>query len=102
MIRTRVVKERLLSDLASYGREVGLEALELAIEEATESEADWLIPPGLTRTHDIHADSSLVSGSDGDLLWKVELHRATDWRRPANDVIVGITGTLSKRFPYRG
>lgn len=98
VIRTRVVKERYLSDVASYGTEVGIEVL----HRATEGKADWLIPPGLTRTHDIHADSALVSCSDGDLLWKVEVHRATDWRRPANDVIVGITGKLSKKFPYRG
>jgi hypothetical protein len=98
VIRTRVVKDRYLSDLASYGTEVGLEIL----HHATKGRTDWLIPPGLTRTHDIHADSELVSSSDGDLLWKVEVHRATDWRRPANDVIVGITGKLSKKFPYRG
>ncbi len=98
VIRTRVIKRRYLSDLASYGAEVGLHVL----HEATEGSADWLIPPGLTRTHDVHADSELVSCSDGDLLWKVEVHRATDWRRPANDVIVGITKKLAKEFPYRG
>lgn len=98
VIRTRVIKERYLSDVASYGTEVGLEVL----HRATEGKTDWLIPPGLTRTHDIHADSSLVACPDGDLLWKVEVHRATDWRRPANDVIVGITAKLSKKFPYRG
>jgi hypothetical protein len=70
--------------------------------EATEGHAAWLIPPGLTRTHDIHVDSALVSCPEGDLLWKVEVHRATDWRRPANDVIVGLTKKLSKKFPYRG
>lgn len=102
VIRTRIVKERLLSDIGSYGREVGLVVLEEVLADAAEHEAVWLIPPGLTRTHDIHAESSLVSGPDGALLWKVELHRATDWRRPANDVIVGITGTLSRKFPYRG
>ncbi len=102
VIRTRIVKERLLSDIGSYGREVGLGVLEEVLEDATEREVDWLIPPGLTRTHDVHAESSLVSGTDGDLLWRVEIHRATDWRRPANDVIVGITGKLSRKFPYRG
>ena len=98
VIRTQVVKERYLSDLASYGTEVGFDFL----RRATEGSSDWLIPPGLTRTHDIHADSSLISSLDGDLLWKVEIHRATDWRRPANDAIAGITKKLSKKFPYRG
>lgn len=98
VIRTRVVKERYLSDLASYGTEVGLEIL----HRATEGRTDWLIPPGLTRTHDIHAESELVGCPGGEMLWKVEVHRATDWRRPANDVIVGLTRKLSKKFPYRG
>ena len=98
VIRTRIVKERYLSDLASYGSEAGLHVL----HEIADGRTDWLIPPGLTRTHDIHADSALVSRPEGELLWKVEVHRATDWRRPANDVIVGITKKLSKKFPYRG
>ncbi|MDH3402445.1 MAG: hypothetical protein OES32_03510 [Acidobacteriota bacterium] len=98
VVRTRVVKQRYLSDLASYATDVGLEV----VHGASEGRADWLIPPGLARTHDVYADSILVSGADGDLLWKVEVHRATDWRRPANDVIVGITRKLARKFPYRG
>ncbi len=98
VLRTRVEKTRYMSELASWGTEVGLHVL----HEASEGKLDWLIPPGLTRTDDIYADSTLVSGEDGDLLWKVAVHRATDWRRPANDVVAGITRKLSKKFPYRG
>ena len=98
VIRTRVEKTRYMSELASWSTEVGLHVL----HEASEGRIDWLIPPGLTRTDDIYADSTLVSGEDGDLLWKVAVHRATDWRRPANDVVVGITRKLAKKFPYRG
>jgi hypothetical protein len=96
VVRTRVQKTRYLSDLASYGTEVGIHIL----HEATEGRSDWLIPPGLTRTHDIVADSALENGSDGDLLWKVGLTLATDWRRPANDVVAGICRKLAKKFPY--
>ena len=98
VIRTRVQKTRYMSELASWSTEVGLHVL----HEASEGRIDWLIPPGLTRTDDIHADSTLISCKDGDLLWKVEVHRATDWRRPANDVVAGITRKLAKKFPYRG
>ena len=97
VIRTRVEKTRYMSELASWSTEVGLHVL----HEASEGRVDWLIPPGLTRTDDIYADSTLLSGEDGDLLWKVAVHRATDWRRPANDVVVGITRKLAKKFPYR-
>ena len=98
VLETRVEKTRYMSELASWSTEVGLHVL----HEAGEGRLDWLIPPGLTRTDDIYADSNLVSGEDGDLLWKVAVHRATDWRRPANDVVVGITRKLAKKFPYRG
>lgn len=98
VLKTRVEKTRYMSEFASWGTEVGLHVL----HEASEGRIDWLIPPGLTRTDDIYADSTLVSGADGDLLWKVAVHRATDWRRPANDVVVGITRKLAKKFPYRG
>ncbi len=98
VLRTRVEKTRYMSELASWGTEVGLHVL----HDATQGRVDWLIPPGLTRTDDIYADSSLVSGVDGDLLWKVAVHRATDWRRPANDVVLGITRRLARKFPYRG
>ena len=98
VLKTRVEKTRYMSELASWGTEVSLHAL----HEATEGQIDWLIPPGLTRTDDIYADSTLLSCEDGDLLWKVAVRRATDWRRPANDVVAGITKKLAKKFPYRG
>ena len=98
MLTTRIEKTRYMSALASWGTEVGLNV----VHQASEGRVDWLIPPGLTRTDDIYADSSLVSAGDGDLLWKVAIHRATDWRRPANDVVAGITRKLAKKFPYRG
>ncbi len=98
VVRTSVHKARYLSDLASYGIDLGLYVL----YEATDGEAGWLVPPGLTKTHDIWADSVLVSAEDGHLLWKVAVERATDWHRPANDVVAGITKKLAKKFPYRG
>lgn len=98
VLRTRVEKTRYMSGLASWGTEAGLSVL----HEASEGRVGWLIPPGLTRTDDVYADSTLLSGEDGDPLWKVAVHRATDWRRPVNDVVVGITRKLARKFPYRG
>jgi hypothetical protein len=97
VVRSRVKKTRYLSDLGSYGIHVGRHVL----HEVTEGELDWLIPPGLGKTHDIWAESVLLNGDGGELLWKVAVQRATDWSRPANDVIVGITHKLAKKFPYR-
>ena len=101
VIRTRVEKTRYMSDLASYGVEVGTHVAHHVVHEATDGEIYVPIPWGLAKTHDIFADGSLLAGDDGDLLWKVAVHRATDWRRPANDVIEGLTKKLAKKFPYR-
>ncbi len=97
VIRTSVHKNRYLSDLASLGVNVGLDIL----LEATSGGAGPILPPGLTKTYDILAESVLVDGDDGHLLWKVAVQRETDWSRPANDVVVGITKKLAKKFPYR-
>ncbi len=98
LVRTRVEKARYLSDPASLGISVGLDVL----YQATEGHAALVLPPGLAKTYDIWADSLVVRGEDGALLWKVGVHRETDWSRPANDVIAGITKKLAKKFPYRG
>ena len=42
-----------------------------------------------------------VDGDDGGVLWKVVVERETDWTRPANSVIAGITRKLARKFPYR-
>jgi hypothetical protein len=97
VLRTTVQKTRYLSDLESYGIDFGVAVL----AELTDGPYPLFLPFGGTLTHDIWADSTLINGDDGDILWKVALQRATDWTRPANDVIVGITRKLARKFPYR-
>ncbi len=101
VVRTRVKKTRYMSDLASFGVDVGVHVLHDVFHEATDHEIPLPIPYGLQKTHDIWADGSLMSGEDGSLLWKVAVHRVTDWTRPANDVIEGVTKKLARKFPYR-
>ena len=101
VVRTRVKKTRYMSDLASYGIDVGTHVLHDVVHDATDGQVHLPIPFGLDKTYDIWADGSLMSGEDGSLLWKVAVHRATDWQRPADDVIEGITKKLAKKFPYR-
>ena len=96
VVRTRVKKTRYMSDLASYGIDVGIYVAHDVIHDVTDGEVHLPIPWGLTKTHDIWA-----AGEDGALLWQVAVRRATDWTRPANDVIEGITKKLAKKFPYR-
>jgi hypothetical protein len=97
VVRTAVHKNRFLSDGESFGIDLGL----AVFNEATDGRLGWMIPWGVTTTSAIWADSTLVNGSDGGVLWKIVVERATDWTRPANDVIVGITRKLARKFPYR-
>ena len=97
VVRTRVQKTRYLSDLGSFGIAVGVHVLLEALEE----EHLWLLPWG-PRTHDIYAEGELIEARSGKMLWKVAVNRDTDWSRPANDVIRGVTRKLAKKFPYRG
>ena len=96
VVRTRVRKTRYLSDLASFGIAVGVHV----VLEALEEEHLWLLPWG-PRTYDIYAEGELIEARGGALLWKVAVNRETDWSRPANDVVRGITRKLAKKFPYR-
>lgn len=98
VVRTFVEKTRYLSDLASFGVDLGYHVL----HEVSHGRWGGLIPGGLDRTYDIFADASVLDGYDGTLLWKVAVHRATNWTRPANDVVVGVTRKLARQFPYRG
>ncbi len=101
VVRTRVEKTRYLSAAASYGIDVGSHLLADVVHHATDGDVHLPIPYGLSKTHDIFADGALLSGRDGGLLWRVAVYRETDWTRPANDVIDGLTRKLARKFPYR-
>ena len=97
VVRTAVHTTRYLSGGESFGVEVGL----AVVDEVTEGRFGWLLPWGAATTHTIWADSTLIDASDGDVLWKIVVERATDWSRPPESIIVGITRKLARKFPYR-
>ncbi len=100
VVRTRVEKTRYLSDGASFGIDLGVHVLAEILDDGHDHDDHVPLPHGLIRTHDIFADGALLSARDGDLLWRVAVSRETDWTRPANDVIEGLTKKLAKKFPY--
>ena len=97
VISTSVQKTRYLSDGESFGVDLGLSV----INEVTEGRLAPFLPWGLVKTHDIWANSELIDGLDGALLWQTDLAQTTDWQFPANQVIAGFTNELAKKFPYR-
>ena len=99
VVRTRVEKTRYLSDGASFGIDAGIHVLEEILGDDDDGDHHGHIPHVL-KTHDIFADGALLSGRDGELLWRVAVYRETDWTRSANDVIEGLTKKLARKFPY--
>lgn len=97
VVRTVIQKTRYLSDLQSFGLELGVGIL----FDLTHGEAGVLAPPLPGKTHDIHAESALLDGRAGELLWKLEVAAETNWSQSANDVIEAITRKLARKFPYR-
>lgn len=96
VVKTRVVKNRYLSDLESFGISIAQDILDILLPNANVP-----TPVNPEKTFDIESDSELIDGLTGDLLWKSAIKTQTDWNYPANYVIDDLNRMFSKRFPYR-
>lgn len=97
IVRARVEKNRLMTDLESFGIELGIHILDVI---APHSMWPWL-PFGITRSKKVNASYSLFDKTDGTTLWSIAFDIDADWRRPANEIINDINRRASKKFPYR-
>ncbi len=95
VVRTRVIKRRYMSGLASFGIEVGTSILNAILEDSPL----FLILP--TTTNRIKAECYICNGLDGSLLWEYSVVDETDWRLEANAIVDGVTRHFARRFPYR-
>jgi hypothetical protein len=103
VVKTRIQKNRYMSDLASYGIEVGRDILNVLLNPSDEL---IINPAGKNNTansnnNDIKATYFLVDGASGAMLWNTSEQRQTDWNYPANVAIDGINSQCAKKFPYR-
>lgn len=95
VVRARVIKRRYMSDLASFGVEVGNVILNAILEDTPL----WIFLPN--RTKRIKAECHIHNGRDGAVLWGYDIVDETDWRMPANDIIDGVNRHIARNFPYR-
>lgn len=95
VVRTKVMKRRYMSGLTSFGVELGSAILSEALSD---SPLKILIS---LPTNSIKAECFLLNGSDGAVLWGVDLVDHTDWRLRANDIIYNINRYFAQEFPYR-
>lgn len=97
VVRARIQKHRLMSDLTSYGIEMGARVLSVL---SNRSVWPWL-PAGVTQSKDIQATYSLIEKDRGEVLWMSSFNVQADWRQRANDIIDQINRRGARKFPYR-
>lgn len=97
VVKARVEKTRYMSDLASYGISLGADILNVL----TDGAAWFFIPGGVQKTNDINATCNVLNGTDGALLWRINVVAATDWTMPANQIIDNLNHKFARKFPYR-
>ncbi|MCP4154907.1 MAG: hypothetical protein GY757_44705 [bacterium] len=95
VIRTRVIKKRYMSNLASFGIEIG----SIILNEILDDSIFALFIPNQTKR--IKAESVIVNGMDGDILWGVDYEDDADWTLPANAIVQHVTKYIARKLPYR-
>jgi len=97
VVRARIQKHRLMSDLSSYGIEMGVRVLDILTEGSV---WPW-VPTNATTSKAIMTNYALVDGEDGETLWSVAFDVEADWRQRTDDIIDQVTRRGARKFPYR-
>jgi hypothetical protein len=96
VVKARIEKHRLISDLASYGIDLGVHILGVLSDYTI-----WFwLPPELAKSNEVKSYYSLVA-KEGFTLWSIGYNKDANWRDSANEIIDGINRKSAKRFPYR-
>ena len=99
VVKTRIVKQRYMSDLASFGLQTAGRILNGVVGGGMAYPLMRATNGG--RTNDIDAQCTLFNKTQDEILWK-DMHKgAADWNSPANQIIERITVQFGKNFPYR-
>lgn len=94
VVRLRIQKQRYMSDMASYG--IGV-ARQVIYNSGVGMKMP--LPPMINKTSDIYASCNVVSNNQ--TLWNNNYRAASDWNRPANEIIQNITDYFGRNFPYK-
>lgn len=97
VVRGRIEKYRLMSDLASYGIDLGAHILNVLTDHFF---WPWL-PLGFTKSKEIDSSYSLIDAKNGEVIWSVAFQEEADWSRRANDIIDETNRRGARKFPYR-
>jgi hypothetical protein len=101
IVKSRVEKQKYLTDLESFGIQLAGDILN---QINIPGNLDFPIgadPNRISRTHDIRIYNELLNGTDASLLWQYHINTQTDWNYPANQLIMDVARRTSRKFPYR-
>lgn len=96
VVKGRIQKNRLMSDLASYGIDLGMRILNVLTDYSV---LFWL-PSDLSKSNEVKTSYSLVN-TDGSVIWSIAFDEDADWSKPANELIDELNRKAAKQFPYR-
>lgn len=95
VVRGRVEQNRLMSDAASFGIDLGTQIL------TSMGGLPVNIGNGVINNKRIRAAYQLVNAEDERLLWSTSYICEADWTRSADEVVENINRRSANRFPYR-
>ena len=96
VLKARIEKRRLMSDLESYGIDLGLRIINILSDYNI-----WFwLPANMTKSKEIKSSYSLID-RDGIVLWSIAHNIDADWRQPTNNIIDNINRKSARHFPYR-
>jgi hypothetical protein len=96
VVKARIEKHRLMSDLASYGVDLGVHILGILSDYNI-----WFwMPSDFSKSKEIRSSCSLID-QQGYTLWSIAYDIDANWREPANEIIDDLNRKSARRFPYR-
>lgn len=102
VVQSKITKKRYLSNLASYGIDVGTQVAQEVLGGVLGIPVPGdALPYGAKKTHDVHVSCSLIDSNEGSALYSRSLYRQADWQVSLNQLITFMDFKCAKKFPYR-
>ena len=98
VVRTRVEKNQIMTDLQSYGVDAAAEVLDVITDNAARR---WM-PRNPARSKEVRASYSLLDKEAGQVLWSMAVFQGGDWRRNSQEMINTTNRRGARNFPYGG
>ena len=98
VVRSRVEKSQLMTDLQSYGVDAAVEVLDVLTDRAARR---WL-PGNPAMSKEVRASYSLLDKEGGQVLWSMAVYQGGDWRRQSREMINQTNRRGARNFPYGG